>query len=119
MHTVPSEPLNPKVISIAGSPMKLLVTWDPPAEQNGIILLYTIYCYELSIEENRTFSDAEIQSRPDYEQVPGNETLVVLSNFRPYTFYGCLVTANTSVGESNSSFIKFNVTDESGKCYIM
>ena len=34
-HAVPSEPLNLDVLTIAGSPTELLVTWDPPAEPNG------------------------------------------------------------------------------------
>ena len=57
-----------------------------------------------------------MRSQSEYKQVPGNETVAVIDNLTPYTFYGCLVTANTSVGEGNSSFIQFNLTDESGKC---
>ena len=34
------------VTRIAGSPMALLVKWSPPAEKNGIIIAYTVYCYE-------------------------------------------------------------------------
>lgn len=116
MPVVPSEPQNPRVISIAGSPTELLVTWDAPAEYNGIILLYTVYCYELPMEGDQTFSDAQIPSQPETKHVPGNETVAVVDNLTPYTFHGCLVTANTSVGEGNSSFIQFNLTDESGKC---
>jgi len=116
LYTVPSVPQNPNVLTIVGLPTELLVTWDPPAEQNGIILLYTVYCYELSMEENHTFANA-IASQPAYREVPGNETYAVLVNLIPYSLYGCRVSANTSVGEGNFSSTQFNITDESGKYF--
>jgi len=116
LYTVPSEPQNPNVLTIVGLPTELLVTWDPPAEQNGIILLYTVYCYELSMEENHTSAIA-IASQPEYKEVPGNETYAVLVNLLPYSLYGCRVSANTSVGEGNFSSTQFNITDESGKYF--
>ena len=114
-HAVPSEPLNPDVLTIDGSPTELMVTWDPPAEPNGIILSYTVYCYDLPMEEYQTLSNVTITSEPEQKEIPGNETEAVLVNLTPYYLYGCLVTANTSVGEGNASVIHFNVTDESGK----
>ena len=116
-HTVPSEPLNVDVLSIAGSPTELLVSWDPPAEPNGIILSYTVYCYDLPVEEYQLLSNVIITSQPEHKKMPGNETEIVLVNLTPYYLYSCLVTANTSVGEGNASSIHFNITDESGKHY--
>ena len=112
---VPSEPLNPNVLTISGSPTELLVTWDPPAEPNGIILSYTVYCYDQPMEEYQALSKDTNTSQPEQKEIPGNETEAVLVNLTPYYLYGCLVTANTSVGEGNSSVIHFNITDESGK----
>ena len=114
-HAVPSEPLNLDVLTIAGSPTELLVTWDPPAEPNGIILSYTVYCYDLPMEEYQPLSNVTITSQPEHKEIPGNETEIILVNLTPYYLYGCLVTANTSVGEGNASSIHFNITDESGK----
>lgn len=114
--TVPSQPRNPNVKTIVGSPTELLVTWDPPAESNGIILIYTVYYYSLNIAENHIFSNLTIQS--PLEQVLSNETAAFLVDLTPYTFYGCQITANTSAGEGNFSLFKFNITDESGK-YLM
>ena len=116
-HTVPSVPLNSDVLSIAGSPTELLVTWDPPSEPNGIILSYTVYYYDLPMEEYQLLSNVTITSQPEHKEIPGNKTEIVLVNLTPYYLYGCLVTANTSVGEGNASSIHFNITDESGKHY--
>ena len=118
--SVPTEPRSIRVLSLAGSPTELLVTWDPPAEPNGIILLYTVYCYVLSNDSftNQPFLaplDALVTAMPLYIEVPGNQTEAVMEDLVPYTSYLCLVTANTSIGESNSSSIQLNQTDESGK----
>ena len=112
---VPSEPLTPDVLTVDGSPTELLVTWDPPAEPNGIILSYTVYYYDLPMEEYQTLANVTITSEPQHKEIPGNETEAVLVDLTPYYLYGCLVTANTSVGEGNASVIHFNITDESGK----
>ena len=108
------------MLSLAGSPTELLVTWDPPAEPNGIILLYTVYSYVLSNDSftNQPFLaplDALVTAMPLYIEIPGNQTEAVMEDLVPYTSYLCLVTANTSIGESNSSSIQLNRTDESGK----
>lgn len=118
--SVPTEPRSVKVLSLAGSPTELLVTWDHPAEPNGIILSYTVYCYVLSNDSitNQPFLaplDTLVTTMPLYIEVPGNQTEAVMEDLVPYTYYLCLATANTSIGESNSSSIQLNRTDESGK----
>lgn len=117
--TVPSQPRNLNVKTIVGSPTELLVTWDPPAESNGIILIYTVYYYSLHIAENQIFSNLTIQSPLDHVQVLSNETSAFLVDLTPYTFYGFQITANTSAGEGNFSLFEFNITDESGKCLMV
>lgn len=111
---VPSEPQNSNVLSIHSLPTELLITWDPPAEPNGILVSYTVYCALMHSNQTRSLPDI---GTADYKRVPGNETETVFANLTPFSLYGCVVTANTSVGEGNSSFIKFNITDESGRCY--
>ena len=96
------------------------MTWDPPAEPNGILLSYTVYCYVLSNDSitSQPFLaplDTLVTTMPIYIEVPGNQTEAVMEDLVPYTYYFCLVTANTSIGESNSSSILLNRTDESGK----
>ena len=118
--SVPTEPRSIQVLSLAGSPTELLVTWDPPAEPNGILLSYTVYCYVLSNDSitSQPFLaplDTLVTTMPIYIEVPGNQTEAVMEDLVPYTYYFCLVTANTSIGESNSSSIQLNRTDESGK----
>ena len=120
LSSVPSEPQNPDIQSIAGSPTELLVMWDPPAEPNGVILTYTVYCYVLANDSLASESfllplDSIVTMMPSFTQVPGNQTEVVVVDLVPYTDYFCFITANTSIGESNSSNIVFNRTDESGK----
>ena len=67
------------------------------------------------MEEYQALSKDTNTSQPEQKEIPGNETEAVLLNLTPYYLYGCLVTANTSVGEGNPSVIHFNITDESGK----
>ena len=84
-HTVPSVPLNSDVLSIAGSPTELLVTWDPPSEPNGIILSYTVYYYDLPMEEYQLLSNVTITSQPEHKEIPGNKTEIVLVNLTTIT----------------------------------
>ena len=79
------------------------------------MLSYTVYCYDQPMEEYQTLANVTITSEPQHKEIPGNETEAVLVDLTPYYLYGCLVTANTSVGEGNASVIHFNITDESGK----
>lgn len=94
--------------------------WDPPAEPNGVILTYSVYCYVLANDSvaSELFlvpSDSIVTTMPSFTQVPGNQTEVAVVDLVPYTDYVCFTTANTSIGESNSSNIVTNRTDESGK----
>ena len=100
-----------------GEPNELLVTWTTPEEPNGIILNYTVYCDDSSSSE----SGDDVLMPGDTEfldtttvTVSGSQQSAVVMNLIPYTYYDCYVTANTSVGEGNSSTLKSAQTDESG-----
>ena len=47
--------------------------------------------------------------------VSGSERSAVVMNLTPFTYYDCYATANTSVGEGDSSSVKSAQTDESGE----
>ena len=112
-----------------GEPNELLVTWTTPEEPNGIILNYTVYCDDSSSSESGDDCDDSSTSESgddvlmsgDSEfldttivTVSGSQQFAVVMNLIPYTYYDCYVTANTSVGEGNSSTLKSAQTDESG-----
>ena len=78
-------------------------------------MIYTVYYYTLRMAENQIFSNITTIQAP-LDHVLSSETAAVLVDLTPHTFYGCQVTANTSVGEGNFSSLQFNITDESGKC---
>ena len=103
-----------------GEPNELLATWTVPEDPNGIILNYTVYCDETVLVEGSEASgegnDVSESNTPTViVVVPGSELFVVVMELTPYTYYDCYVTANTSVGEGNSSMIKSAQTDESGQ----
>ena len=111
---VPSEPS----ISVSrrdGEPNELLVTWTAPENPNGIILNYTVYCdTSPSSESGDNAQDTEFLDAATVA-VSGSARSAVVMNLIPYTYYDCYVTANTSVGEGNSSSVESAQTDESGQ----
>ena len=119
---VPSEPhLN--VSRKVGEPNRLLATWTVPEDPNGIILNYTVYCDEMVLVEGSGVSGAgdllldisESNTPTVIVVVPGSDLSVVVMELTPYTYYDCYVTANTSVGEGNSTMVQSAQTDESGQ----
>lgn len=107
--------------------MELLVTWEPPAEANGILTSFSVYCNEKSFSSGfGPGSGMEMALVPDnnmtdvsfYVVVPGNQSEAIVAGLTPFTDYECLVTANTSVGESNTSISVSARTDESGKAVL-
>ena len=105
---MPSEPSTLTVSRRDGEPNELLVTWSTPESPNGVILNYTMYCNASDSGDGDTATVV----------VPGSQLSAVVMNLTPYTYYDCYVTANTSVGEGNSSTVKSAQTDESGKSAI-
>uniref|UniRef100_A0A3B3X6F7 Usher syndrome 2A (autosomal recessive, mild) n=1 Tax=Poecilia mexicana TaxID=48701 RepID=A0A3B3X6F7_9TELE len=69
-----------------------LITWDPPAQTNGVITNYTLYLYS---------ADAS-RSTPLSVTVPGNTTSYTFLNLHPYQMFSLQVKACTSAGCSVS-----------------
>ena len=111
-------------MTIAGSPTALQVMWNPPAEPNGVILSYTIVCYESTTDsDSGSGSGMQMSGLLPIELlnktliftvVSGNQSQATVTGLMPYTYYECYVTANTSVGAGNASIIQLSRTDESG-----
>jgi hypothetical protein len=100
---VPSEPQSPSTERVRDSPRKLRVSWQSPAEPNGVITLYTVYCYQTNgSTDNITTAVAA-----------GTDLEAIVEGLTPYTFYNCNVTANTSIGEGPFSKTTTARTDES------
>ena len=122
IHVVPSEPTDPSVMTIPGSPTQLLVMWGPPAEPNGMIISYTVNCYE-SLRSSGSGSGMETPSSELANKtlismiVFGNQSQATVTDLEPYTYYECYITAATSVGVGNASVIKSIRTDESSRSH--
>ena len=130
--TAPSPPELVNVTTIVGSPTKLLISWFPPAEPNGVILFFNIFCVTVNSFESGS-GDVGSPMEPHFsgsgsgdlsggksknvitEIVPGNSTRKVVSQLIPYTEYECVVSANTSIGEGENSSVAMGWTDEFGK----
>lgn len=111
-------------MTIGGSPTELLVTWQPPTVPNGVILSYTVYCYDQIFDSSGSGGGMEVLlTPPGYLNITettiavasANQSEVIVTGLTPYTVYVCYVTANTSFGEGNPSIIHSARTDESGK----
>ena len=105
LHSVPSEPQSPSTERVRDSPRKLRVSWQSPAEPNGVITLYTVYCYQTNGSTDNIKTAV----------VAGTDLEAIVEGVTPYTFYNCNVTANTSIGEGPFSKTTTARTDESGK----
>ena len=87
------------------SPTSILVTWDdvPAAEQNGIILTYTI-TYE-SLTENHNGNVTV--NYPDHQRN--------LTGLREYVNYSITVFASTVKGDGLASYPIIVITDQNSK----
>lgn len=88
--SVPEPPTAVKALIVDAQ--KILVSWRPPAQPNGIITQYTVYYREES-------SDAEPKSHkiPPYHM---SYEASDLEQNKPFEFY---VTASTNIGEGQPS----------------
>ena len=105
---VPSEPLNVTVSRAIGRSSELYVTWDVPTVPNGEITAYTVYCAGMQPMEPELNYTIQVI-------VPGNWSDVYVQDLTPFREYECFVTANTAIGEGDSSIAYTAVTDESCK----
>ena len=99
--TVPtSYPQN--FVAVASSSRSATITWDPPpmAQQNGIIILYTI---------NVTVADSG-----EMFQLTSATTSLTVSTLQPFTTYFCIIAASTSVGMGPFSTVVTLQTPEDG-----
>ncbi|KAL5503422.1 hypothetical protein EMCRGX_G010370 [Ephydatia muelleri] len=116
-RTDQSVPLQPLVFSLApvsDAGTKLLATWTPPAQKNGIITAYTVYC---NTSETQAYPELVIGPNvPTIRSVVNGTTLTTTfsSGVNPLTNYNCYVTANTSVGEGAPSQVLTTRTSASG-----
>ena len=117
-------------MKVNGAPTELQAAWEPPTEPNGIILFYTIYCYEsqggsgtgsgLASDE---FEEAGTFLMPMYIDnpivlslvLPPDQNQAFVIGLKPFTVYECYITANTSVGEGDPSGVQLAMTDEASK----
>ena len=111
--SVPSEPTNTTLATVTGFPASLYIQWEPPQEPNGIILAYTVYCKEVIAGDG----EESFVATPDaiVAVTNGTQSAIHVDDLTPFTTYGCYITANTSVGEGESSIILRATTDESSK----
>ena len=109
----PPPPQNLFVSTIPQRPMELLLSWKAP-NLTDTIANYTAYC---NTSANQAYPEQVIGSNvPTIRSVVNGTTLATtLTGLNPYTQYSCYVTANTSVGEGNSSNIATNITFQSGE----
>ena len=125
-------------------PTRLYVQWEPPEEPNGIILAYTVYCKEVTATDGATplesgsgsflstsgsgsaattnimsaSGEETFVTTPDYAILVvanGTQSATHVDDLTPFTSYECFISANTSVGEGESSIIIRATTDESSK----
>ena len=104
--TVPSSyPQN--FTAVATSSRSAIVTWDAPpmAQQNGIIILYTI---------NVTVADSG-----EMFQLTSTTTSLTVSTLQPFTTYFCSIAASTSVGMGPFSTVITLQTPEDGTLLCM
>ena len=117
LFPVPSSPQIIVLAPVAGSPTQLSASWSAPIPKNGIITGYSVYC---NTSDNQSYPEQVIGSNvPTIRSVVNGTTLAVtLPGLNPLTQYSCYVTANTSVGEGNSSATVSARTVEGGTCTL-
>ena len=113
-YAVPSQPTDPTVMTVRGSPFELSISWEPPHEPNGIMTYYTIYCQEKWSSEPNSSPEYNIAGAR-HETVRSEIRTVLFPGLRPYTVYDCFVSGNTTIGEGNFSSFVTARTDESSE----
>ena len=115
---MPSEPTDLTVSRIDGNPNSLNVTWNPPAVPNGYITYFNVYCEEtVNFGSGQGVSSLASQNSSTIfsDTVPGSELNTTITGLTPFTGYSCYVSANTSLGEGNTTALVLEITDEFSK----
>ena len=113
--TVPSAPLSISMASVSTSSNEIAIAWTPPAQTNGIITAYTVYC---NTSATQAFPEQVIGPNMASIRsiVNGTSQLAIFNTgLNPYTQYECFVTATTSAGEGVASPILIVRTRQSGE----
>ena len=94
-------------VAVASNSRSATVTWNPPpmAQQNGIIILYTI---------NVTVADSG-----EMFQLTSTTTSLTVSTLQPFTTYFCIIAASTSVGMGPFSTVVTLQTPEDGTYVVV
>lgn len=104
---------------MSGDPYSLYVTWMPPSVPNGYILQYSVSCQESRLVVGSGGGMYLLPTAPSpttfTSTVLGSEQNATVGGLEPFTNYGCFVSANTSIGEGNTSTTVFQTTDEFSK----
>ena len=90
------------IITTATTPSTALLSWDEldMGQQNGVIMGYVINITVLQTGETL--------------QVFSNTTSLLLEQLRPFTFYSCIIAAQTSAGIGPFSTTIMFQTEEAG-----
>ena len=112
---VPSAPGGLTLVTVTDDPTQLSASWSEPLPANGIITAYTLTCslspQQFYPEQSNTEPSSIVTIVQD-----GSTTSATVEGLVQFTNYDCFVTANTSVGEGDSSSTETQRTDESGEC---
>ena len=106
MHVIPpvapGRPTNVKISAVSST--ALMVSWDKPTENNGVILDYTVRYF--CVNTNRCQDDRQHTARVHSYLVTG---------LYPYTEYGFVVSARTVAGGGPETEVKTSTTLEAGE----
>ena len=124
---VPSSPTSLSASAVSGDPYSLYISWMEPLKPNGVISSYNVYCQESNTSSSVGILGESIDIFGESidifgesidifgEVVPGTSFNATVGGLTPFTEYGCFVSANTSFGEGNNSFVTYQTTDEDSK----
>ena len=88
---VPSQPLN---VAAESGTRSIIVSWQPPAEPNGVITQYTITITPLNSNSSQEFTAS------------GSATSYTVPGLVPYQLVAITVTASTSAGKGPPSEVE-------------
>ncbi len=90
MNAVPSEPLNLDYVNDTSTSVN--ITWEPPANRNGIIESYTLQ-----------ITDMPTSDIPNVTNIAGSSEFYLLTGLLPYQTYELVLYALTDRGEGPGS----------------